>query len=428
MPHTDRFIPISLLIVAMLIFVSGCMSPLDTDPYRPWLDQDPATWATPAGGSRHQADTLRNASLEQDAEASVQIDANADADVYARIALRHNPSILAVERRIKRLGARVPQVTSLSDPMFMIAPFGQMAETAAGEVGMMTSISQKFPYPGKLSTQGRIADQDVAIAVADLQRVRLQVVADTRRAYWMYYFASRAIETTRESRALLDKLKQIAEAEYKAGKRSQTDVLRASVELSNIDKELITLQERQDTTRSMLNQLMDRPIDEKLPTPTAVKPKDVDTALENLLKQAAVHNPTIRTIYERIEQQRHRHMLAKLSRRPDLTVSVNYVAVDDEGLSPVANGDDQWWLGFGVNLPIWARKYEAAEREALQGMLENVAELSAQRNRVAFMVQEAYLKVEAQRKLVALFDRIIIPQAKQTVGASASGYRFSNAR
>ena len=136
MPHTDRFIPISLLIVAMLIFVSGCMSPLDTDPYRPWLDQDPATWATPAGGSRHQADTLRNASLEQDAEASVQIDANADADVYARIALRHNPSILAVERRIKRLGARVPQVTSLSDPMFMIAPFGQMAETAAGEVGI----------------------------------------------------------------------------------------------------------------------------------------------------------------------------------------------------------------------------------------------------------------------------------------------------
>ena len=243
MPHTDRFIPISLLIVAMLIFVSGCMSPLDTDPYRPWLDQDPATWATPAGGSRHQADTLRNASLEQDAEA------NADADVYARMALRHNPSILAVERRIKRLGARVPQVTSLSDPMFMIAPFGQMAETAAGEVGMMTSISQKFPYPGKLSTQGRIADQDVAIAVADLQRVRLQVVADTRRAYWMYYFASRAIETTRESRALLDKLKQIAEAEYKAGKRSQTDVLRASVELSNIDKELITLQERQGRSR-----------------------------------------------------------------------------------------------------------------------------------------------------------------------------------
>jgi outer membrane protein TolC len=56
-------------------------------------------------------------------------------------------------------------------------------------------------------------------------------------------------------------------------------------------------------------------------------------------------------------------------------------------------------------------------------MLEGVADLTAQRNRVAFAVQDAWLKVEAQQKLVELFRDVIIPQAKQTVDASASGYR-----
>jgi len=76
-----------------------------------------------------------------------------------------------------------------------------------------------------------------------------------------------------------------------------------------------------------------------------------------------------------------------------------------------------------VNLPIWTEKYEAAEREALQGMLEGVADLTAEQNRIAFQVQDAYLKVEAQQKLVELFKDVIIPQAKQTVDASSSGYR-----
>jgi outer membrane protein TolC len=339
------------------------------------------------------------------------------------VALARNPSIFAAQRRVERLGARVPQVTSLDDPMLQVAPFGEMAETAAGQVGLMTGVSQKLPFPGKLDTRGRIAEQDVAMALADLRQTRLQVVADTRRAFWSYYFATRAIETTRQSRALLSKFQQIAETEYKAGTRSQTDVLRASVELSNLDNELITLAQRQATAQSMLNQLLDRPVDAALPEPSPIQPDNIAEQLDALLVEAARHNPSIQKIHERIEQFRQRKKLAGLSRWPDLTISANYNAVDEDGLAVMANGDDQWWFGFGVNLPIWFEKYEAQEREALSGMLEGVAELSAQRNRVAFAVQDAYLKVEAQQKLVELFRDVIIPQAKQTVDASASGYR-----
>ncbi len=420
--------------LCLLIPLAGCASPFAADQGESWRGRggggdtaarqrlDPAVaydagrTAAEAGGTSGGAGGSEAGVLPEDA----------GLDDYVALALARNPAIRVAEHRIQRLGARVPQVTSLDDPMFQIAPFGDMAETAAGQVGLMTTVSQKLPFPGKLETRGRIAGQDAAMAVQDLRQTRLRIVAEVRRAYWSYYFTTRALETTGESRGFLDQFRQIAEAQYKAGERSQPDVLRAYVELGNLDGELITLGQRQATARAMLNTLMDRPLDAALSEPPAVKPRqpgELTLEIDALLQAAAANNPAIAKVRERIEQARQQRKLAKLNRWSDLTISATFNAVDDTGLSMAANGKDQWWLGFGVNLPIWFEKYQAAEREALEGMLESGAELEAQRNGVAFEVQEAYLKVQAQRRLVELFDTTIIPQARQTVEASSSGYR-----
>jgi len=145
--------------------------------------------------------------------------------------------------------------------------------------------------------------------------------------------------------------------------------------------------------------------------------------VDAILAQAAERNPDILKWYDRIEQARQRLALAKLNRRPDLTVSATYNVVDSDGLSPVANGDDQWWLGFGINLPIWSAKLDAAEREAFRSLSESVARLGDERNRVAFQVQDAYLRVKAQWEVMVLLKGRVIPQARQTVDASSSGYR-----
>jgi len=420
-------ITVGVAVGGALLLMGGCASPFDADLQGRWGERGPAQWRLAEGGATDSRSTLRSRLAGRGESASAagatDLDADAGLEQYVRLALERNPSIRAAERRVERLGARVPQVTSLDDPVFQIAPVGEMAETAAGEVALLTGVSQKLPFPGKLAARGRIAGQDAAMALADLRQTRLQVVADTRRAYWSYYFATRAMETTRRSRSLLDQFRQIAEAEYRAGDRSQPDVLRAATELSEVDSELITLEQRRDTARSMLNRLMDRPADAPLPAPGLVELDEVNTDLDELLSRAARHNPAIRKVHERIEQYRQRRKLARLNRWPDLTVSANYNVVDDDGLSMAATGDDQWWFGFGVNLPIWFEKHEAAEREALAGVLEGVADLTAEQNRIAFEVQEAYLKVEAQQKLVKLFRETIVPQARQTVEASQSGYR-----
>ncbi|GAB4107978.1 MAG: TolC family protein [Phycisphaeraceae bacterium] len=406
------------------LLVGGCASPFEpstTDHWETsWLDGDPSAWRYRDGGTVHQSHSLR---LQQEISDALNVEEDPGPEGYVTIALNNHPAIKAAEQRVARLRQQIPQVTSLDDPMLQVTPVGDMAETASGQVGLMSGVSQKLPYPGKLKTRGRIVQQEVAVAERELKKTRIETAAQVRRAYWSYYYASRAVRVTRESRRLLDQFRQVAEAEYRAGRRSQPDVLRASVELGNVDAELAVLEQRKSTARSMLNRLLDRPIDASLPEPALSSPVQFDESVDAILTWAAERNPDILKWYDRIEQARQRLALAKLNRRPDLTVSATYNVVDSGGLSPVANGDDQWWLGFGINLPIWSAKLDAAEREAFRSLSESVARLGDERNRVAFQVQDAYLRVKAQWDVMVLLKDQVVPQARQTVEASSSGYR-----
>jgi outer membrane protein TolC len=357
------------------------------------------------------------------AEPEDLIPADADVEDYVRLALERNPSIRAAAQSVRQLANRIPQARSLDDPMFMIAPLGEMAETAAGEVQLMTSVSQKLPLPDKLETRGRIAAADVAEAVQQLQRVRLDVAADTRRAWWSLYSATRAIEVTQRSRDLLKQLTDVAESKYRAGRATQQDVLRASVEMSSLDDDLLRLQQRRTTAVAMLNRMVDRPAGSPVPPPATRDLDPMTLELQTLLDEARRSNPDIARIHERIEGYRQRLALARLDSWPDLTLSLSYNPVDSTGISPVANGNDQWWVGFGFNLPIWAGRLDGAKYEAARGMLHSVAALDDVENRVAFRVQDALARADSQQRQAILFRDVIIPQARQTVDASLSGYR-----
>ena len=347
----------------------------------------------------------------------------AGAEDYVAAAARYNPRVRAARRNVERLEARVPQVTTLDDPMLSVSPVGEMAETAAGQVGLMAGVSQRLPWPGKLEARGDIARQDVAVARAELAEVLLEVRAQTLRAYGSFYAADRSLRVTRESRGLLEQLREAALAGYRAGTAEQGDVLRAGLELAAVDQELNTLAAERASAEAMLNRLMGRPVDGPLPEPAEMEVEAMGEELGDLLAAAAERNPRLAGLHERIEQDRQRMRLARLGRVPDLTVGVNYAAVDEDGLAVMANGDDQWWLSFGINLPIWAEKYDAAEREAYRGLQQSIARLRATDDAVAFEVRDAFERVRANHANVVLLRETVIPQARQTVEAGLSGYR-----
>ncbi len=396
----------------------GCASSYDDESLAHWAQGDAARWQS--SGYAHSRGDDAAASSQPTARAD-PLPPDAGPGEYVAVALERNPSIAAARRNVRRLAARVPQARSLDDPMVQFTPIGEQPETAAGQVDFAIGVSQKLPFPGKRSIRGRIAAQDVAMAAASLQQTKLDVTARTLRAYWSLYAAARDIEVTQTSRGLLAQFKQIAEAKYRSGTARQQDVLRASVELHSLDNDLEALRQKRSAAEAMLNRLLDRPVSMVVPDPSAAPVVEATHSLQQALADAAQSNPSLTRVHEQIEQYRQRLRLARLSRWPDLSVGVNYAAVGD-GLASSANGKDQLYLNLGFNLPIWGGRLDAAEREAHQGILQSLAELQAEHNRVDYEVREAFDRMQTHYHHVQLLRDQIIPEAKQTVDASLSQY------
>lgn len=410
-------------IIALLgstVFFAACSS-RSSSPFAP------DAYVTLAGLDHVSQSALRNEAEARQAvrsgQSPIEIPDHADAEVFVRLALENNPAIRSARQRILRLANRIPQSTSLPDPMLQLTPIGDMAETAAGQVNVMTGVSQRIPLPEKLAIRGRIAEQDVAEAIQRLEEIRLNVEADTQLAWWSYYFAIQAIKVTDRNRTLVSQFKDVADAKFRAGAAAQEDVLRASVEVNNLESELVGLHQQKVSAEAMLNRLIDRSVTAPIPEPDEQTIEAIDHQFSDLFAQAEKTHPALQRLRERIEGSKQRYELAKLDRWPDLTLSFNYNLVENDGLSRVTNGEDQWWIGLGINLPIWVDRLDAAEREALRGRLENIEMLNSERNRIEFRIQDALIKTQTHRRQALMFQDIIVPQAIQTVDASLSSYR-----
>lgn len=401
------------------VLVGGCAS---RSPFAEWTDGGLREWRLEDVTVHRSEVGVRAHDAKREGE-DAAVPEDAGPEDYVRLAVERNPAIESARQRVAGLLARIPQVTSLDDPELRVALFGDMAETAAGQVGVMTGVSQELPFPGKLTARGRIALQEAEEAKAELDETGLNVIARTRQAYWDYYYASRAIEVTDESRGLLTQLRQVAETEYAAGTVTQQDVLMASVELSDLENQLITLEQQRVAAAARLNALMNRPVGAPLPAPPPAELQPVTLRLDRLLDMAMQTNTELAQIRRRIKADRQRLKLAKLQRWPDLTVGLSYSVVEDEGLAVMANGEDQWWLNFEINLPIWLDKLEAAEDEARRGIMEELADLRRAHNHHASHIQDMLAEVDTQQRRVKLFRDVIIPQARQAVDASLSAYQ-----
>jgi cobalt-zinc-cadmium efflux system outer membrane protein len=415
--------PMASVMIAMLLVCTGCAAMNPDLEHR--IDAEAAALQTDVHDQ--QAVEARAKSVTEREEAPPtpsELPADAGLDDYVAIALRDNPTVQRAIRNVQVLGYQVPQVESLDDPMItLIPPTGNMTQTAGGEVAGGIGVSQKIPFPGKLETRGKIAEQSVRMALDALADARITTVAAVQKAYYKYYLAAVSIEITRQSQTLLRQIRDVAAARYKAGAATQPDVLRAEVELYKLSDDLITLEQQRATARALLNSLMSRPVDAALPPPHAFDLATVDWKLSDAMVRVVVSNPRLARLRDQIRRDLEAVKLARLNYYPDLTAGLSYTFIGPTGVSPVATGSDVWNLLFGLNLPIWWQRLRARVLEGNAQVLASVKEYEELHNQLFFETQDALVKIDTQYRRAVLYDTLIIPRAWQAVEVSRSSYQ-----
>ncbi|QAT17555.1 hypothetical protein BU251_07410 [Candidatus Velamenicoccus archaeovorus] len=329
-------------------------------------------------------------------------------------ALEANPEILSAKRSYEAANARIWQAASLTDPMFSVGYDKMTADRMlTGEPMKTYEISQDIPFPTKLFLRAKVASKLAKMAYENYQAKEKEIISQVKSAYAELFVIYREIEVNKEDKSILEQLSQSAVSRYKTGEGPQADVLKAQVELASVDTELVMLEQRRLTAQGRLNVLLNRDPQDELGAPSAGETIKFSQTLQDCYALAKQNNPELKAYRYAIDKGQAAYHLAQNEFLPDFRVTYKQMMNDEKS-----------WAGMvGVTVPLWFFQKQAFGVKEMKSELEMVkAEYAAKEKAVLFDVRDAYARVEANKKLIELYETSFLPQAEETLEASLKGY------
>lgn len=244
-------------------------------------------------------------------------------------------------------------------------------------------------------------------------------------AFYEVWLADRQIAVMRATLEWLGNFATVARAMYAAGEGSQSDVLRAGVEVARMEAELEKMAAMRTAAAGRLNAVLDRPGDAPVAAPV-FDPLPLELPGSDTLRAwAEQYRPMLSAGRTEVEQARTRLRLARREIWPDLAVGVQYGqrrASADDMSSGGTERMGSVMLGFTV--PVFAKQRQLRMREEASAMERMAAaELSTMRADVDARIIELVAELDRARTLIGLYRTQVLPQAAATVESALSSYR-----
>jgi outer membrane protein TolC len=276
-------------------------------------------------------------------------------------------------------------------------------------------LSQKLPFPGKRRLAGDIALHEAERTSHEAGKVELDTTTAVKVAFYDLWQAHARLAVLEREKQLVERFASIAAQKYGVGEATQSDVLRAQVELSHVINEVQTAPLEIESAEAEIDALLSRAPGTTVGVPETPAAPRLDLAPAALFDLALTNRPDIAAQGADVAREESAEELARKNYYPDFEVSVgrfvNYG--QNDGFGAMAS----------VTLPfVNLKKYGA-------GVAEADARLSAARSgrrgledRAQREVQQAFLKAKAALLQYQLFANTHVPQAEQTLRVAQSAY------
>ena len=348
---------------------------------------------------------------------------------YIRTALDSNPSIQTAFARYRAALQKIPQQTALPDPTLTFGRFLRSVETREGPQLSTLTLSQRFPWFGKLDLKGKIAVKRAASHYQLFRAREREVAAGVKRAFFDVAYLDRALDLVNEEQSLLDHYEELAQARYASGKGHQQEVIRIQSEISRTMSRLELLRQQRQSAAARLNSLLDQAPEKPVPRLLLSAPQKVTIKLEELYALGARHRQELKGAMDRIEAREQGIELAKKSFWPDVTLSagtVNVGGLPPQDLLPAprpGGGKNAYNLSVGINIPLQRHKYRAEVMEAAENLIAERSTYRELRNRIQLTIRDLAVRIQTLWRQMDLFERVLIPQTRETLRSAESGYQ-----
>jgi cobalt-zinc-cadmium efflux system outer membrane protein len=353
---------------------------------------------------------------------------------YVRAALDANPGVQASAQHYRAALDRVRVVTALPDPMVSVGQALQSVQTRVGPQLNTVTLTQVFPWFGKLDLRGQVAVQEAAAAYQAERAKQLEVVAQVKKVFYNLAYVDAALAVAREEESLLDHYQDLAQARYATGQGLQQAVIKLQAEITKVVNRLDTLQQQRDTLAARLDTLMNRPPSQAVPTIAALQvPANVPLDLPQLEARGEADRPEIKAADALVGRGQRAVDLANKDFWPDITVGAGFVNVgartDAAGLlqPPPDNGQNAFSLTFGINVPIRRDKYRADVQQASDELTAARLLRADAYNDMTFAVRDQVVRLQTLGEQLRLVADVLLPQTEEALRSTEAAYETGEA-
>ncbi len=329
---------------------------------------------------------------------------------------RSNPSLAAITQRIRALRKRADAATRLPDPKVSVGtvnlPTNNFSLTQQGMTMLSVGISQEIPAIGRLDLEGRKLQAEATEQHYGREASRAELVLGLRQAWLAAVYTLKVEAVVQQQESLAQENERSALANYRTGKTSQSDVLRAKFAVETLRNDLNTLhaEEAADLSRVAESLGGGRPPDIVADWPDLPRPGA--HALAGLAEQPLIHQARAKIRTAKIRVQ-----IAKTAYEPSFSVGASY------GKSFVPGSPDFFSAGISLNVPLFAGRRIGDEVDAANARVME-ARFAEQDRRLALIreIRSAAARRQSARAAWSRETTRMLPLARDALRATLAAY------
>lgn len=336
-------------------------------------------------------------------------------------AKKNNPEILAARKRWQASLARIPQAKSLENPSvgltFEKIPRGTLKLDAVMPEDRMLSVSQMFPFFGKLTLKGKIALVESQMSASELKGTELEVISEVKSAYYDLFMNDKEKVLRQESLSLLKGIAKIAEAKYAAAETTQDELFKLNLEIARLSNTITNLDQERLAKVTRLNAMLDRDPESTLDVPELNEDASFATDMKPLYQATLLNQPELIVLSYAIEKNRYAKSLAQKSFFPDMMAGLVQRGISSGNIGP-------WDLMLSFSVPFWfwtKQRYEV--KEAITNLEEAEAVYQAMRNKAFAMTKDLAAQIEIAKNKINLYRTTLKPMLESTISSSLAAFQ-----
>ena len=287
------------------------------------------------------------------------------------------------------------------------------------ELGTMNtwSVTQDIKFPAKYLLMGSAQKSRARTADVESLDKKLEIRKRIISSYYNLFAADRIVSLLEAERESLREVARSAESRHSTGSVPQQDEMKAHVEQTKIEGEILSAQEERETAAAALDALLNPsdPVSIELPKEELSPPK-LTLASAEIRKLESTSSSHIQMARAQSEEADANQALARWSYAPDFSVFYKKAWSG----APA----DNYSVGVEISLPLWFFMKQTSEASAASSQAI-AADKNLERAHLDHTAQVRSLtaKVTSSERLLQIYQTALIPQANSTLNSSRAAYR-----